>query len=132
MLYSLNRWENREVLIRKMAEADFLIADRYTPSNLAYGTARGLELEWLVGLDKGLPVPDTVIVIDVPVPSSFHRKTVKRDLHEADRGLLARVRANYLGLARRFHWRVVKGEKPVEEVHLEIWKTLRLGRDGKK
>lgn len=125
MLYSINRWEHRAVIVEKLRTSDFLIADRYTPSNLAYGMARGLDLNWLVGLDKGLPVPTTVIVLDVPVPASFNRKASNRDRHERDRRLLARVRVAYLRLARRFHWQVIDGAGPVRKVHQEVWSAVK-------
>ena len=125
MLYSLNRWENRDLISRKLGESDVLVVDRYTGSNLAYGMARGLDPKWLAGLDRGLPVPDTVIVLDVPVPASFRRKESNRDVHESSRALLVRVRRSYLSLAKRFHWQIVKGTGPAEKVHTEIWKTAR-------
>jgi dTMP kinase len=125
MLYSLNRWENLDAISRKLQGSDFLIADRYTPSNLAYGLARGLDSEWLRGLDKGLPEANIVIVLDVPVPASFKRKKANRDLHESNRLLLSRVRRAYLSLARRFHWHIIKGAGDPETVHAKVWKTLR-------
>ncbi|HXL50647.1 MAG TPA: hypothetical protein VN949_02410, partial [Candidatus Limnocylindrales bacterium] len=42
MLYSLNRWENQELITNLTEKSDFVIADRYYPSNLAYGVSRGL------------------------------------------------------------------------------------------
>lgn len=125
MLYSLNRWENRDAISRKLQVSDFLVADRYTASNLAYGVARGLDLEWLKGLDKGLPEPDVVVVLDVPVPASFKRKKADRDLHESNRLLLSRVRRAYLSLSRRFHWHIIKGAGDPEIVHAKVWKALR-------
>ncbi len=124
MLYSLNRWENRDALTRRLKEADFLVTDRYYPSNLAYGLARGLNLNWLATLDHGLPKPDMVVVLDVPVGASFSRKARGRDLHESNRALLSRVRRNYLNLARKFHWRVVNGAGPAREVHSEVWNAV--------
>jgi len=38
MLYSLNRWENQALLTSLTDNADYVIADRYYPSNLAYGS----------------------------------------------------------------------------------------------
>src|SRR3989454_8502003 len=35
MLYSLNRWENQELIVKLTETADFVIADRYYPSNFA-------------------------------------------------------------------------------------------------
>ncbi len=124
MLYSLNRWENRDRIIRALDSADFLLADRYSASNLAYGLAKGLDLGWLISLDRGLPMPERVIVLDIPVGSSFVRKSHLRDLHESDRALLLKVRRNYLRLANRFHWQVVDGTRSATVVHSEIWKSV--------
>ncbi len=124
MLYSLNRWENMDTITRRLAGADFLVTDRYYPSNLAYGLARGLELNWLAALDHGLPKPDVVVVLDVPVRASFSRKIRRRDLHESDRALLFRVRRSYLKLARKYHWRVVNGSGPAAKVREEVRESL--------
>ncbi len=124
MLYSLNRWENKHVITQRLEQADFLVADRYYRSNLAYGLARGLSLNWLTTLDQGLPKPDIVVVLDVPVPTSFSRKAQSRDLHESDRALLLRVRRAYLGLARKYHWRVVNATQPATNVGQELWNSL--------
>ncbi len=124
MLYSLNRWENKDAIIRRLKGVDFLVTDRYYPSNLAYGLARGLDLKWLATLDRGLPKPDAVVVLDVPVRASFSRKFRGRDLHESDRALLLRVRRSYLTLARKYRWRVVNGAGPVAKVQEEVWESL--------
>jgi dTMP kinase len=125
MLYSLNRWENKDKILRLASKHEFIIADRYTPSNLAYGTTRGLDQKWLSQLDKGLPTPNIVIVLDTPTPTSFARKTRGRDVHERDRQFLSKVRRNYRTLARRNRWIVLDGSRPVDTVRLEIWKIVR-------
>ncbi len=123
MLYSLNRWENKKRILNLLNSVDVLVADRYTPSNLAYGTAHGLNLRWLAGLDEGLPEPDIVILLDVPVPSSFDRKMQRRDVHENDRAFLFHVRRAYLRLYK-YHWRVVKGNGPPAQVHENVWNIV--------
>jgi len=122
MLYSLNRWENLETIQKLSRENQFLIADRYTPSNLAYGISSGLELEWLRTLDNGLPTAELVVVLDTPVPSSFARKEKERDKHEKDRQLLSRVRENYRMLSRKLGWKILDGSRSVENVRSDIWK----------
>lgn len=124
MLYSLNRWENEKLISNLVARSDFVIADRYTPSNLAYGASRGLRLDWLRGLDKGLPTPSLVIVLDVPVRSSFNRKIKNRDVHERNEQYLNKVKRTYRVLARRLGWKMVDATRPAEEVHATIWKTV--------
>src|SRR6266571_1099068 len=124
MLYSLNRWENREKIMRALDTADIVMTDRYTPSNIAYGLAKGLKLEWLTGLDRGLPEPDSIIVLDVPVEYSFARKQECRDIHESNQKFLLRVRRNYLSLARKLSWPVIDGSRPVKMVHEAILKKI--------
>ena len=124
MLYSLNRWENREIMTHLTQDTDFVIADRYYPSNLAYGVSRGLKLSWLQGLDLGLPSASLVIVLDVPVPSSFARKSRGRDVHERNRRLLLRVRRSYQTLAERLGWEIVDATRPIEEVRKAIWRIV--------
>ena len=124
MLYSLNRWENRERIIQALGSADIVMTDRYTPSNLAYGLAKGLDLEWLANLDRGLPEPEKILVLDVPVEYSFARKRESRDVHERDSELLLRVRRNYLNLARKFGWRVVDATRPAAAVHKEVLRVV--------
>src|SRR5207245_1904955 len=115
MLYSLNRWENQELIVKLTETADFVIADRYYPSNFAYGVSRGLSLGWLQGLDRGLPTASLVIVLDVPVPSSFSRKSTGRDVHEKDRQLLLKVRRTYGRLAKKLGWKIVDGNRALGE-----------------
>jgi dTMP kinase len=125
MLFSLNRWENQEQIVRLTQDSDFVIADRYSPSNLAYGVSRGLSLEWLQGLDRGLPPASLVMVLDVPVPASFARKSRGRDVHEKNRQLLVKVRRTYQTLAKKLGWKMVDATRPVEEVHEAIWRLVR-------
>ncbi len=125
MLYSLNRWENQDRITSLAEKSDFVIADRYYPSNLAYGVSRGLSLGWLQGLDQGLPTASLVIVLDVPVLSSFGRKSSGRDVHERDKQLLLRVGRTYRTLAKKLDWKLVDANRPVEEVHDAIWGIVR-------
>ncbi|HKI76905.1 MAG TPA: dTMP kinase [Candidatus Bathyarchaeia archaeon] len=125
MLYSLNRWENQELITNLTEKSDFVIADRYYPSNLAYGVSRGLSLGWLQGLDRGLPTASLVIVLDVPVLSSFGRKSSGRDVHERDKKLLLRVGLTYRTLAKKLDWKMVDANRPVEEVHEAVWSIVR-------
>ena len=125
MLYSLNRWENQELITRLTENSDFVIADRYYPSNFAYGVSRGLSLEWLQALDRGLPTASLVIVLDVPVAASFGRKSRKRDVHERDKQLLFRVRRAYGVLAEKLDWKIIDATRPVKDVQDAVWSIVK-------
>ena len=120
LLYVANRWEKRGDLKRWLGKEKLVIADRYTPSGLVYGLANGLNLEWMINLETGLPPSDLVIVVDVSVATAFEREEV-RDVYEANRDFLEKVRNAYLALAEKFGWVIVDGEKTKVDVAEEIW-----------
>jgi dTMP kinase len=124
VLYSLNRWECVDEIDRLLVENDFVVASRYTGSSLAYGMAGGLDYEWLASLDKGLPSPDTVLVLDVPLRVSLTRKITGRDVHERNKEYLKRVRRHYLDLGHKHSWRVVRGTGSVQRVQRRIWMSI--------
>ncbi len=119
-MYSLNRWENLESIHNALSSSDYVIADRYSPSNLAYGMSRGLDFEWLKNLDKGLPAPALVIVLEVPVSKSFRRKKAGRDIHERDRIFLGKVRRSYKILAKKLGWRTVDGTGEPSAIQVQV------------
>lgn len=121
ILYAANRWERKEDIERWLDEEKFVIVDRYSSSNLAYGLANGLDLDWLLSLERGLPEADLIILIDTSPEASFERKHVERDLYERDISFLRKVREAYIQLSRKFNWIVVNGERSVEDVHNDIW-----------
>ena len=43
------------------------VCDRYAYSGVAFTSAKGLELEWCKTCDKGLPAPDCIIYLDMPI-----------------------------------------------------------------
>jgi dTMP kinase len=107
MLFAANRWEKKNELESILCRTGILIVNRYSESNLAYGIANGLRLEWLVNLEAGLPKPDIVIVLDAP-PASLHlRRGPNKDEYERNTSLQERTREAYLKLAGEFGWKVI-------------------------
>jgi dTMP kinase len=124
LLYTANRWERFGDMVNWLKLGRFVVVDRYVPSGLAYGLANGLDLDWILAIEKGLPVPDLVVVLDVPVEVTAKRFRRARDEYERQESYLKKVRECYLSLARRFDWCVVKGEMPIEEVSENIWSLV--------
>ena len=124
LLYAANKWEVARRIEKQLNEGQIVVANRYTPSNLAYGIAHGLSLEWLNTLETGLPKPSKVIILNIPVATSFSRKRLRRDIHEENSTYLERVRRTYIQLSRRYHWEVINGETSPQRVHSEIWKSV--------
>jgi len=125
LLYAANKWEVAAKISEQREQGIVVVANRYTPSNLAYGSAHGLPLDWLRTLEADLPRPTRIFILDVPARTSFGRKIRQRDVHEKDATYLDRVRRAYLRLAKQYKWTVVDGKSEPAVVHSRIWNSLR-------
>src|SRR5687767_12213217 len=125
MLLSANRWEKKGEIKKMVSKGTTVIMNRYYQSNLVYGISKGLKLDWLLSLDKGLPKADLVIVIDIRPKTLVSRSKNVVDTFEKDMELITRVEKNYRILANKFNWRTVEGEKSVDEVHGQVLRIVR-------
>lgn len=125
MLLSANRWEKKIQIEKTVAKGTTIIMNRYYQSNLVYGISKGLKLDWLLSLDKGMPEANLVIVIDIKPKTLARRSKNVVDTFEKDLGLIRRVKKNYRILGKRFNWRIVEGENSVEEVHSQVLKIVK-------
>jgi len=120
MLYAANRWEKKAELEAILSKTDAIIVNRYSGSNLAYGMSHGLDLEWLMHLEEGLPQPDLVLVLDASPARLVPRRGERKDTYERNIGLQEKVRNAYLKLAERFGWAVVDADRGVEETSRNV------------
>lgn len=124
LLYAANKWERADSIAREIDLGHVAIVNRYTPSNLAYGVAHGLSLDWLEPLERDLPRADLVLILNVSPKASFKRKRQLRDVHEGDLSYLGKVRNVYLRLAKKYRWKVIDGERDPRAVNLELWRHV--------
>ena len=125
MLLSANRWEKKKEIESFIEKGTIIIMNRYYQSNLVYGVSHGLDVKWLLNLDRGLPKEDIVIVLEVNPHTSYQRVPEYRDTFEMDQELLMKVHKNYRKLAKQFNWKAVNGEKVSEQVHNEIMNIVK-------
>ena len=126
ILLSANRWEKKAEIEKVIGKGTTIIMNRYYQSNLVYGVSKGLKLDWLLTLDKGLPRADLVIVIDIKTNTLVTRsKNTIVDTFEKDVELIRKVKKNYRILANKFNWRIIDGEKSVDDVHDEVLKIVK-------
>lgn len=72
--WNKGKWEAREAGIKILLEQGiWVICDRYVLSNLAYQSAQGLDLDWLIEINKGVITPDATIFIRTPLDECFRR-----------------------------------------------------------
>lgn len=116
LMFALDRAGALDDLRELLDSNDLVILDRYVASNAAYGAARmhegatGEFAEWIGALEYGrfgLPVPDAVLLLDVPVDLAAERARHREqtdvsrvlDAYERDAGLQKRTAEVYRELA---------------------------------
>ncbi|HYX72543.1 MAG TPA: dTMP kinase [Nitrososphaera sp.] len=124
LLFSANRWEKKKEIESMLENGTIIVMNRYWQSNLVYGAANGMDINWLLRLDKRLPKEDITLVILVN-PSISSKRAEMQDAFESDTQLAASAYKNYLKFAKQYKWKVIDGSKSKEQVHQEIMKIIR-------
>ncbi|NPA47870.1 MAG: dTMP kinase [Thermococci archaeon] len=124
LLFAADRAEHVHRLIEpSLREGKTVISDRYFYSSLAYQWARGLDLQWLIDLNRFAPRADLVVLLDLPVEESVKRLRGRKVKSEFDRivELQRKVRNNYIKLMERFpEIRIVNALQDERRVHEEV------------
>ena len=127
-------------------QGGLVIADRYTTSNAVHqgsklqGKERTDFFDWLFDYEYrllGLPKPDLVIYLDVPVDQTeqnMHRREIQTgasaDIHERDDGYLRACRAAAGEAAERFGWTKIACTKngvmrSIDEIHEDVYRAVK-------
>ncbi|EWG08244.1 MAG: dTMP kinase [Candidatus Aramenus sulfurataquae] len=120
LLFAADRSIHLDWIRSKRAEV--VITDRYLYSSVAYQSAMGAEEEWIFEVNSKFPKPDMTILIDVKVETAMKRLSKKKDIFnfEEKLKLLSKVRKKYLELAKKEGFKVINGERELEEVSKEV------------
>jgi len=147
--YAVDRYASYKCFWREDYENNVpIIAARYTTSNAIHQMTKCPENEWDTYLEwlehyeydlLGLPRPDKVIFLDMPLEVSqkllekrYDGDCGKKDIHERDTSYLVNCRKAALFAAEKLGWIVVPCSKngeplPMEEIHnnlLEHFQSL--------
>ena len=123
-----------------------VLADRYTTSNAVHQGSKLPEEErkrffsWLIDFEYrllGLPKPDLVIYLDVPVDltqQNMHRRETmthtEADIHEKDGAYLRQCRVAAREAAEQFGWRRIActeqgSMRSIEDIHEDVYRTVK-------
>jgi dTMP kinase len=70
LLFSANRWEQEDLILKTLESGVSIICDRYAYSGVAFSSAKGMDMDWCRSCDRGLPAPDCVLYLDMPVENA--------------------------------------------------------------
>ncbi len=125
LLFSADRAEQVETVIKPaLKEGKIVLSDRYYYSNWIYQSIEGVDMEWLIEINKFFPKPDSVFLIDISPQKALERIKSARKPGEIEKfekiKTLENLRKKYLDLAKKEGMVVVDGDKPIQEIHKEI------------
>lgn len=97
-----------ECIIPAVNKGIDVISDRYSLSTLAYQQTQGVPLQELLKMHKGLPIPDLIFIVDVPVETALER--MKKDLKKGGRKTEQKFEINkeFIGKLRQAYINLVK------------------------
>jgi dTMP kinase len=135
LLFAADREEHlKDMVIPALNQGKIVISDRYYHSTLAYQQAQGLELKWLLELNKNFIKPDLTIIIDLEPEIAIERieKDKKRKIEDRKKfeklEFLKKVRKNFLDLPKVLKDEkivVIEGNKEKEEVFEAVVKEIK-------
>lgn len=124
LLFSANRWEVSDSIIKALKEGTTVIVDRYVYSGIFFSCAKGLGLDWCVPPDEGLPDRDIVIYLDLSAEEAKKRGGYGRERYE-NAEFQDKVRRLYDHLsASSPSWATLQASKPKDQLHEEIKKLV--------
>lgn len=150
LLYSLDRYHYAPKLSSALKKGEWVIADRYTQSNIGYQAGKYKDPEkrkdmakWIEAVESRMPQPDLVVVLKInpEISRELHKQRrlksympseMKNDIHDEDLEYQKRAMLTYLEIAEeKPNWHVIDcmndGElRPIEEIHADIKALVKL------
>ncbi|MDD4352069.1 MAG: hypothetical protein PHU71_03770 [Candidatus Gracilibacteria bacterium] len=123
-LYAQNRRDFEPKLKDMLAQGQLVVAEDYVGTGIAWGLAKGANLEDLEKVNAGLLKEDLVILLD---GESFNKNRETQHIHEGSDELLQKCREAHLLLAKRYGWQIVNANQELGKVSDDIWNCVRDG-----
>ncbi|VEU24220.1 DEKNAAC105442 [Brettanomyces naardenensis] len=126
LLFSANRWELYTEIINSLTkESTAVVLDRYVYSGVAYSAAKGLDFQWCLNPDVGMPKPDVTIFLKL----KDSKATSKREGYGDERYEVVefqdKVRFQFEKFENESNWHDIYVDgKGIEEVEREIWSVI--------
>lgn len=129
LLFSLNRWESKDKIMKLLNAGTTLIVDRYSYSGVAFSAAKGLNFDWCKSPETGLPKPDMVIYLTLSSEAMMRRSGFGTERYEIPEFQL-NVRKMYEKMIENPLWKVIDADKTLDELSEELKKLIENSVDG--
>lgn len=115
LLFAANRWEAAGNIRDLLLAGKNLVVDRYSYSGIAFSASKGLDVGWCKAPEIGLPKPDVVIYLTLPVAEAERRGGFGQERYEK-KEMQMKV-AEIFTTLKDDTWQVVDASVSIEEMH---------------
>ena len=124
LLFAADRNDHTENIIKPALAANkIVISDRYVEASIAYQTAAGVDMSWILELNKFVAQPDLTIILDIKPEIGLQRKIKLKDKFE-NATFLHKVRNIYLQRAKTQHYPIINTNRSISIVQTEIQELI--------
>lgn len=119
--FILNRYQFQPTLMQWLDEGYIVVAEDYIGTGIAWGTAKGLERQWLTQANKHLLKEDFAILLE---GERDLRAKEKNHLHEENEELIEKCRQEFEILAEKNSWMRLNLKEKIEDSAEIIWQAV--------
>jgi thymidylate kinase len=120
--FVLNRYQFQPEVEKKLKEGKILIAEDYTGTGIAWGTAKGLDRSWLESVNKYLLKENLAIYLygkrHIAAKEAKH-------IHEQNDALIEKCRLVHEDLAKRYGWKRIEVREEINATSEVIWEIVK-------
>ncbi len=117
-IFVQNRIDFEPTLIDTLESGTTVVAEDYIGTGIAWGAAKGADLEWLEAINAPLLKEDLVIYM---YGNRFTEAQESDHIHESNDDLMKKCAEVYELLAKKYNWKGVKVEGGIDDVFKLIW-----------
>lgn len=121
MWYTINRYQFEPELKQMLNDGKIVVAEDYTATGLAWGSAKGASLDWLMEINKYLLKEDLAIYLkgkrNIQAREANH-------IHESNDDLVEACQFIYDNLASKFKWEKVVVKPSIGETSDDLWNLV--------
>jgi len=121
LLYTMNRWQYQETLKHRLESGEYIIAEDYTGTGMAWGLGAGVAKNFLLKINEGLLIEDLAILFQ---GERFLQAVEDGHRHENDDSLTKTVDLAHQELAKTYGWHNINANNSIETIAEEIWQIV--------
>lgn len=132
LIFSANRWELIRGIEDDLQNGTTVVLDRYVYSGVSYSAAKGLDFDWCLNPDRGLPRPDLAIFLEFEKPENSTRAGFGDERYEVVE-FQEKVKLMFERFRDCREWRSVfvdgLNEEQVHEKIMSLYNDMEIGPD---